>query len=161
MSEPSLTEEAVARLAVALKGLRENREKSLEELIDPACRFLLRCREGAQVHENNYRREQFEKRFESKQAISEAEIARLVAGDRHKKRAVERFREFVCYIMDPDNELIRPPQNLAFLDQYLERREWTQGWVDYLRKVFPEYQRFKRATSQPKTKKKKKVLALI
>jgi hypothetical protein len=160
MSKPQLTEESVAHLAVALKALPENRETPLEALIQPACRYLLACREAARTEENNYQRERLEKRFKSKRLVSEAEIARLVTGDRHKDRAIDRFRDFVRFILSPDNELIWPSLNLVFLEQYLESRRWKSGWVDYLRKLFPEYQKLKRSISQPKTKKKKKVLAL-
>jgi hypothetical protein len=157
VSKLQLTEEAVARVAVALKALSENRETPLEALIQPACRFLLACRDAARTEENNYQREQLEKRFKSK--LSEAEIARLVTGSRHKDWAVERFRDFVRFLLSTDNELMRPSLNLLFLEKNLESRRWKSAWVDDLRKLFPKYQKFRRSNSQPK-KKKKKVFAV-
>jgi hypothetical protein len=156
VSKLQLTEEAVARVAVALKALPENRETPLEALIQPACRFLLACRDAARTEENSYQREQLEKRFKSK--LSEVEIARSVTDIRHKDRAVERFRDFVRFLLSPDNELIRPSLNLLFLEKNLESRRWKSAWVDDLRKLFPKYQKFKRSNSQPK-KKNKRVLA--
>jgi hypothetical protein len=53
VNKRELTEESVAHLAVALKALPENRETPLEALIQPACRYLLACREAAQIEKKN------------------------------------------------------------------------------------------------------------
>ncbi len=125
-----------------------------------ATRTILWAREIAHTEENNYRREAFEKRFQSKQLISETEIARQITGDPHKERAVKRFHELVSYAMIPENELVWPAENLDFLTRYVESQKWPQGWVDYFQKLFPQWQKLKRAMAQPKKKKPKKVLAL-
>jgi hypothetical protein len=157
MNIPQLTEEAVAHMAVALKALPENRETPLEELIQPACRYLLACREAAQIEEKKYQREQLEKRL-SKRPFSEAEIARLVIGDRHNDRGVERFRDFVRFVLSPDSKLVHPSFSLVMLEHSLEARRWRSDWVDELQKLYPKYQKIKRSISQRKTKKRKKSL---
>jgi hypothetical protein len=157
MNIPQLTEEAVAHMAVALKALPENRETPLEELIQPACRYLLACREAARIEEKKYQREQLEKRL-SKRSFSEAEIARLVIGDRHKNRVVDRFRDFVSFLLSPDTKLVHPSFSLVMLEHSMEARRWRSDWVDELRKLYPKYQKIKRSISQPK-KKNKRVLA--
>jgi len=167
VSELSFTDEILWRVVELLATRPEHINKNLEELVQTATRTIIWAREIAKNEENNYRREAFEKDFESKEIISEGEIARLVTGDSHRERAIKRFREMIGYIMEQQNNLgslnenlVLLSENLTFLDRYFEGRQWPKGWVDYLRKLLPEWQRIKRAMVQPKTKKKKKVLAL-
>jgi len=160
MTDSPLSDETLWRVVDLLDRRPENAGKTLEELIRLATRTIIRARKIVPIEENNFHREEFEKHFKASEPISEAEIARAVTGDRHKQRAVQNFRALIAFLMVPENDLIGSSENLAFLAPYLESREWPKGWVDYFRKLFPEWQKFKRSIVQPRTKKRKKLLAL-
>ena len=50
-------EEVVVRVAISLKGLKEFKDKDLNELIDTACYLVLNARERIPIAERNYVRE--------------------------------------------------------------------------------------------------------
>jgi hypothetical protein len=135
--EPTLREESVLAAAVELKA--EYPDKSLTERIKLAADLLLQSREIVQTAETAHRREQYERKKEFQERISEAVAAKLVTGDKNKDRAIRRFREFVELLMMPENDLEPDSNGYPWFFEYLESCEWPKGWCGYLKKLFPRF----------------------
>jgi hypothetical protein len=108
----------VAHLAVALKGLPPNAEKSLEELAPEALRFLLYCEALVQSEE----RRLSDERIAKAHPISDQEAALiLMPKDKDPTRRLERLKEFRDYFKQP-NELMNAEDS-----HRMQIDPWTKG----------------------------------
>lgn len=101
MSQESWSrEEVVVRVAIALKGLKEFKDKDLYELIDLACNLILFCRDQLPVMEQNFELKKQEAIEESKKIIPHAEVAKIVTGQSGQTIALQRFNRFYKALPD-------------------------------------------------------------
>jgi hypothetical protein len=141
-----LSEEKVALVAIALKGLPENSEKSIEELLAPACRLLLAIPDIAEIENRKYQLRRNQERSQREQLMADPEAVNLfMPKEKDADRGLERLNEF--------KEFMKNPVELAG-DVYLENlwqtrpREfesgnWTYGLCLELKEYFPKWETIK------------------
>ena len=155
MSDQPLGREEVARIAIALKGLNEHRETPLNDLIEPARKFLLACERVPTDPD-----EIAEKRW-----IVRLEAAKLITGNLRPVRAISQFDRYLEFLshrhpadgfFDEDEGYVI----LTYLPSLTQADHLPEWFCNALKEKFSDWRKFEFSKAQSvKGKKSKKAFA--
>ncbi len=155
MSQNPLRREEVARIAIALKALRDFKDRDIHELVDTACDFLLFCGERALIAEEDHKRRKFRETTDRSTIISVVEAAKLITGQ-PESRARQLFDRFRKFLLEP-NSLV-PVTQLPFVCGSLKsglNSGYQKDFCDLLTEIFPAWWKLEQSQLQAKRASKR------
>lgn len=158
MSDQPLGREEVARIAIALKGLEQYRETPLDDLIEPAMRFLQSCGKSLEPEDPNS--------TPLVKWFSRQEAAKFVTGNPRAKRALDQFNrylEFVSkggYIRLWDEDAWCSIQ-YSLLDAEKGPDRFHEWFCNALKEKFGRWQKIELSKAQSVKAKKSKTIACV
>jgi hypothetical protein len=148
MNKEPLDPYPVVRTAIALKGLKEFKDKDLYELVDTACHLLLYTYNRIPNAEQDYMlRSNSREAMESKKAMPLGEVAKLVTGESVKAEALKRFDRFRKFLSEPHELFTEWERTHACT--YLNASAGIQkDFCDWLMEVYPRWWKFEQTQLQ-------------
>lgn len=86
--------EEVARIAIALKGLPEFKDKPLDQLIPVACEFLWTCQDYIPIAERKYAHQKTKEAEADKEILPYEQVLKRVTNESKLDRAGKKFEQF-------------------------------------------------------------------
>jgi hypothetical protein len=148
---PRPRDEEVARVAIALKGLLENTQKSWKELLREACRLLLSCHEVVEAEHTKYALRFNRERSVELRPVSDEEAALFfMPREKDSDLRLERLHEFKDFLQNPV-ELLGDLSLGYILHVHtgeIRSGNWTYGLCVELKRYFPKWKSIKASRAQ-------------
>jgi hypothetical protein len=158
MSGQPLGREEVARIAIALKELDEYRETPLNDLIEPAIRFLQRCGQALEPEDPNS--------TVPRKWFSRQEAAKVVTGNPRPKRALDQFNRYLEFLSKTglydlwDDESMWNAVQWS-LDDVKNLDRVSEGFCNTLKEKFSDWRKIEVSKAQSAKAKKLRKIACV